>query len=79
MGERVHIPIGLRILAAVCRVCPCCIVARRWPNSAFARQFRKVQHRCPFCKAREKVRHILIAAAAEEAEAVPVRRADAGL
>ena len=75
MGELVHIPIGLRLLAAVCRVCPCCVIARRWPNSAFARQFRKVQAHCPFCKAHEKVRHILIASAAEVPEAVPIRRA----
>ena len=70
-----HIPLGLRWMALVCRVCPCCIVARRWPNSAFARKFKKVQHVCPFCRAHEKVK-ILIQAEEEPDEPVPIQRSE---
>ena len=56
MKEKVHIPVGLRVMAFFCRICPCCIIARRFPDSLFARKFRKIQHRCPFCRSYKKVR-----------------------
>jgi len=71
----VHIPIGLRLMSLICRICPCCVIARRWPKSAFARQYRKIQHRCPFCRAYGQVKQILIRAEQEQAKRVAVRRA----
>lgn len=71
MSERTHIPIGLRMMAAVCRICPCCVIARRWPNSRFARRFRRVQHHCPFCRAYRQIR---IRNEQERLRAVPVRQ-----
>jgi hypothetical protein len=76
MGDRVHIPLGLRLMAFVCRICPCCVIARRWPNSGFARRFRKVQHGCPFCRARARVIQIMVEAESQAGERVSVRRGD---
>ena len=40
-----------RILAAVCVVCPFCIVRRAWPQSTYARIMGAVEKGCPFCRA----------------------------
>ena len=40
-----------KYLAAVCAVCPFCLAKRKWPRSAFARGYRKVERFCPFCRA----------------------------
>lgn len=40
-----------RMLAMVCAVCPLCIVARRVPDSAWARLMRRLERGCPFCRA----------------------------
>jgi len=74
MGTQVRIPIGLRVLAFVCRICPCCVIARRWPDSAFAGKFRKVQRHCPFCRGHEKVRQIIVQAEAEHARELSVAK-----
>ena len=37
--------------AFVCRLCPLCRAARRWPNSRYAQRIRVVTKDCPFCKA----------------------------
>ena len=71
MKETAHIPVGLRVMAFFCHFCPCCLIARRFPNSAFARNFRKIQHRCPFCRSYEKVQ-ILVKGQGEPEEPVEV-------
>jgi len=43
------------MLAALCRVGPLCICARRWPNSQFAKAVRGIEKFCPACKAYAKV------------------------
>jgi hypothetical protein len=40
-----------KALASVCKACPFCIVARRIPNSAYAKTLKKIEKNCPFCKA----------------------------
>ena len=40
-----------RMLALLCAICPLCIAARRWPDSAWARFIHRVERSCPFCKA----------------------------
>ena len=77
MSEKAHIPIGLRLMALVCRICPCCIIARHWPDSWYAKRFSKVQHHCCFCEAYRKVRQIQITFESEQAEKVSVT--DSGL
>ncbi len=42
---------GKRMLALICIICPLCSVVRRWPNSVFARKFRRYEKNCPACKA----------------------------
>jgi hypothetical protein len=42
---------GTRILAFICRICPFCISARRWPESKFAKKLREVERNCPACRA----------------------------
>gem|GEM_PF-484328 len=46
-------PLYVRILAWVCRVCPVCIVRRRFPASSFAKTVKKFEQSCPFCRAYE--------------------------
>ena len=74
MSERVHIPLGLRLMALVCRICPCCMITRRWPNSGFAKKSSKVQHHCPFCRSYQKVRQIIVQAESQRDEPVLVSR-----
>ncbi|MBN1268850.1 MAG: hypothetical protein JXB04_04625 [Kiritimatiellae bacterium] len=45
-----------RLLAAVCAVCPFCILARMFPKSGYARFMQKVESNCPACKAYAKMK-----------------------
>ena len=74
MRQQARIPVGLRVMALICRICPCCIVARRWPESGYAIKFRKVQHRCPFCRSYQKIKQIKVAIESEQAKQVAIRR-----
>jgi len=74
MSQEVRIPLRLRLMAGLCRICPCCVIARRWPESGFAKAFESVRHHCPFCRAYEKVRHIRIMAGAEAEQRMPVSK-----
>jgi hypothetical protein len=40
-----------RLLAFICRICPVCVAARRWPGSWVARFVRWYSPACPFCRA----------------------------
>jgi len=73
MSEKLHIPIGMRLMAFVCRICPCCIITRHWPDSWYAKHFSKVQHHCCFCRAYKEVRQIRIAFESEQAEKLAVK------
>lgn len=44
-----------RILAFLCKVCPFCICARRWPETRFAGWLAEKEKLCPACRAYEKV------------------------
>lgn len=46
---------GTRLKAWLCRVCPFCVAARRWPDSRYARKLRKIEQNCPFCRAHARV------------------------
>ncbi len=56
MTEPLRPSIGTRVMAFLCRVCPLCVPARRWPVSHYARKIRVVQERCPCCGARVEVK-----------------------
>jgi len=43
-----------KILAAFCQICPLCIVARKFPQSKFAKMIKSLSSICPFCKAYKK-------------------------
>lgn len=73
MSEEIHIPIGLRLLAAFCRICPCCIIARRWPDSPFAGQFSKIRQHCPCCRAYDRVK-IMVRGERDKEEPVRIRK-----
>ena len=45
-----------QILALVCRACPVCICARRWPASGFAKAVRRMERHCPACRAYAQVK-----------------------
>jgi hypothetical protein len=45
-----------KLLAMVCKLCPFCIVARRWPNSAYAKKLKEIEKHCCFCKAYSKLK-----------------------
>lgn len=44
-----------KVLAFFCSVCPFCIVARRWPNSAYAKALVNIERSCPACRAYARV------------------------
>lgn len=46
-----------RILAFLCRICPLCICARRWPKSRFARTMVAIEKGCPACRAYNSLHH----------------------
>ncbi|MBA7495472.1 hypothetical protein ES702_06059 [subsurface metagenome] len=39
----------IKLFALVCYTCPLCIVARRFPESRFAKWVKNVSKICPFC------------------------------
>jgi len=45
-----------KVLAGFCRVCPFCIAARQWPNSAYAKKLKAIEKNCPFCNAYSKLK-----------------------
>lgn len=45
-----------KFLALLCRVCPFCLIARRFPRSAYARALARVERACPACKAYAEVK-----------------------
>ena len=69
MGETAKIGVGTRILAFLCRICPLCVPARRWPHSGYAHRIRVIQNQCPCCAARVRVQRF------EQAYATPVTAA----
>jgi hypothetical protein len=44
-----------KLLAQVCRVCPACILRRKFPDSSYARFMRHVERNCPFCRAYDQL------------------------
>ncbi len=40
-----------RFLAFLCSICPFCIAARHWPQSAYARKLHALEKNCPACRA----------------------------
>jgi len=62
MGEPTKIGVGIRIMAFLCRICPLCVPARRWPTSGYARRIRVIQNHCPCCAARVRVQRVQQAA-----------------
>ncbi|MBN2312046.1 MAG: hypothetical protein JXR94_23915 [Candidatus Hydrogenedentes bacterium] len=44
-----------KILAQVCRLCPACILRRRYPESGFAKVMRSAEKGCPFCRAYDRL------------------------
>ena len=40
-----------KLLATFCRFCPVCIVARKFPESAFAKKVKELERNCPACRA----------------------------
>lgn len=55
MREEPNMSAGTRLKAFICRICPFCIVARRWPDGGFARKMRPVEQHCSFCRAYQRV------------------------
>ena len=45
-----------KIMAAVCKFCPFCIAARKWPDSAYAKKLKKLEKNCLFCKAYSRLK-----------------------
>ena len=39
-----------KALAQVCRVCPACILRRKFPDSSYGRLMRRIERTCPFCR-----------------------------
>jgi len=37
-------------------MCPFCIAARQWPNSAYAKKLKAIEKNCPFCNAYSKLK-----------------------
>ena len=44
-----------RILAFFCKVCPFCVLARKWPGSRFAKFMGRFDKHCPFCRAYKEI------------------------
>ena len=55
-GMRLKADTKTRVLAAICKLCPFCIAARRVPGSAYAKKLHKIEKHCPFCNAYSKLR-----------------------
>jgi len=48
-----------RILAFFCKICPFCIAARKFPDSAYARAMKKAEADCPACKAYAQLKDVI--------------------
>ncbi|HOX36355.1 MAG TPA: hypothetical protein PL033_00080 [Candidatus Brocadiia bacterium] len=44
-----------KLLALFCRICPFCVLARRYPDSSLAAKLREAEKNCPACKAYAQV------------------------
>lgn len=44
-----------KALAQVCRVCPACILRRKFPDSTYGRLMRRIERTCPFCRAYDEL------------------------
>jgi rubrerythrin len=44
-----------KLLAFLCSVCPFCIAARKYPDSAFAKKLAKAEENCPACNAYKEI------------------------
>ena len=44
-----------QLFAFLCRICPACNIARRWPDSKFAEMLAKAEKNCPACKAYKQI------------------------
>jgi len=44
-----------KMLAFVSMICPGCNIARRFPDSKFAKIKQKIEKKCPCCKAYEEI------------------------
>ena len=40
-----------RFLVLLSQLCPACNIARRWPNSQFAKKLAQAEKNCPACNA----------------------------
>lgn len=54
--EKTGITTGTKLKAWVCRLCPVCIVARRYPDSGLSRKVRAMEKDCPFCRAYQRIK-----------------------
>jgi len=45
-----------KIMATVCKCCPFCLAARKWPRSAYAKKLEKLEKNCPFCRAYSRLK-----------------------
>lgn len=45
-----------KLLGFFCTICPFCIVARKFPDSAYAGKLRKMEKACPACRAYRKIK-----------------------
>lgn len=45
-----------KLLASGCKICPLCVVARKFPASRFAKAVSKFSNVCPFCIAYRKAK-----------------------
>ncbi|MEW5819584.1 MAG: hypothetical protein AB1782_05285 [Cyanobacteriota bacterium] len=44
-----------KLLAFLCKICPFCIVARKFPETGFAKKLAEAEQDCPACKAYKEV------------------------
>ncbi|MCK4423029.1 MAG: hypothetical protein KAV18_03055 [Candidatus Omnitrophica bacterium] len=45
----------IELFAFICRICPLCIIARKFPDSKFAARMNSWGKSCPFCLAYKKI------------------------
>lgn len=46
----------LKMMAFVCKICPPCIFARKYPEAKFSKFVEKEKKICPFCKAYDEAK-----------------------
>ncbi len=44
-----------KVLAQICRMCPACILRRRFPGSSYGRFMGHIERNCPFCRAYDEL------------------------